>query len=160
MNIFVAKLNPSTTRDSLRALFEQYGQVAFSKVVMDRETGRSKCYGFIEMANDDEGRSAVDSLNQAEFEGNRIVVKEAEPRDRQFTPRPGGGGGGGGFAPRGDRPSGDFGNRSGGGGGNSFSAPRRDRNDRGGNDRNDRFSDGPRRGGRDEYRRGFDMDED
>lgn len=97
MNIFVAKLSPHTDGFSLRQLFEQYGEVSSSKVIMDRESGRSKCYGFVEMDSDTEGQAAIDALNGTEHEGNTIVVKVSAPR--------GGGGdrrGGGGYRPRRD----------------------------------------------------------
>lgn len=81
MKIFVAKLSPNTTSESLQALFEQYGEVSSSKVIMDRETGRSKCYGFIEMPEDENGRQALESLNGVEYEGATIATKEAIPHD-------------------------------------------------------------------------------
>lgn len=99
MNIFVAKLSPRTDGFSLRQLFEQFGEVSSSKVIMDRETGRSKCYGFVEMDNDDEGQSAIDALNGTEHEGNNIVVKKSTPRGGGNDRR---GGGGGGYRPRRD----------------------------------------------------------
>ncbi len=81
MNIFVAKLNPSTDEDSLRELFGSFGEVKSARVIMDRDTGRSKCYGFVDMESDEAGRNAIDALNDFEFEGNNIVVKESEPRE-------------------------------------------------------------------------------
>ena len=89
MNIFVAKLSYGTTGDDLQSLFEQYGDVDSAKVIMDRETGRSKGFGFVEMPNDEEGQSAISELNDSELDGRTIVVKKANP--------PGGGGGRGGF---------------------------------------------------------------
>jgi len=80
MNIFVAKLNPGTDADGLEQLFSNYGEVNSTKVIMDRETGRSKCFGFVEMANDDEGLKAIEELNDSEFDGNNIVVKKSEPK--------------------------------------------------------------------------------
>ncbi len=80
MNIFVAKLSPRTTEDSLKKHFEQFGEVTNSKVIFDRETGRSKCYGFVEMLNDFEGEEAIRELNERELEGNEIVVKQSKPR--------------------------------------------------------------------------------
>lgn len=80
MNIFIAKLAGNTTGDSLRSLFEQFGAVDSAKVIMDRETGNSKRYGFVEMSNDDEGNQAIEALNESEFEGSTIVVKKANPR--------------------------------------------------------------------------------
>lgn len=81
MNIFIAKLNPSTDGDGLNQLFSAFGEVTSTKVIMDRETGRSKCFGFVEMPDDDAGQKAIDALNQSEFEGNTIVVKKSEPRE-------------------------------------------------------------------------------
>lgn len=81
MNIFIAKLNPSTDGDGLNQLFSSFGEVTSTKVIMDRETGRSKCFGFVEMPNDEEGQKAIDALNQSEFEGNTIVVKKSEPKE-------------------------------------------------------------------------------
>ncbi len=80
MNIFVAKLNPSTDADGLKELFSGFGEVTSSKVIMDRETGRSKCFGFIEMADEEAGAKALNALNDSEFEGNIIVVKKSEPK--------------------------------------------------------------------------------
>ena len=97
MNIFVAKLSYSTTGDDLRELFEGFGDVDSAKVIMDRETGRSKGFGFVEMPNDSEALSAIDSLNDSDLDGRRIVVKKANPPQNR-----GGGGrsfdrGGGGY---------------------------------------------------------------
>lgn len=83
MNIFVAKLSRRTTSDSLRGLFEQYGEVASAKVIMDRDTGFSKCYGFVEMDDDSEGANSIEELNETEFEGSTIVVKRSEPREKR-----------------------------------------------------------------------------
>lgn len=80
MNIFVAKLNYRTSVDSLNDLFSNYGTVSSCKIIMDRETGRSKGYGFVEMDNDDEAREAISELNDFEFEGQTIVVKESKPK--------------------------------------------------------------------------------
>ncbi len=80
MNIFVAKLSPSTDEDGLRDIFSAYGDIESAKVIMDRDTGRSKCFGFVEMNDDDSARKAIESLDQTEQNGSTIVVKEAEPR--------------------------------------------------------------------------------
>jgi hypothetical protein len=118
MNIFVAKLNFRTSSEDLQAAFEQFGEVTSAKVIMDRETGRSKGYGFVEMADDESGRKAVDTLDGAELDGATIVVKEAEERPkREFRP----GGGGGGFGGGG---GGGFGGNRGGGGGGGFGGNR------------------------------------
>jgi len=79
MKLFVAKLNFSTNADSLQSLFEQYGEVVTAKVIMDRDTGRSKGYGFVEMTHDDDALMAISELNNSEFEGRDIVVKKSEP---------------------------------------------------------------------------------
>lgn len=80
MNIFVAKLSQSTTNESLRELFEEYGQVDSAKVIMDRQTGRSKGFGFVEMS-DDNGAAAIKVLDGLDFEGSSIVVQQAKPRE-------------------------------------------------------------------------------
>lgn len=80
MNIFVAKLNYATSEDALRQAFEEFGTVDSAKVIMDRETQRSKGFGFVEMPNDDEGNQAISSLNETELDGRTIVVKKANPR--------------------------------------------------------------------------------
>jgi RNA recognition motif-containing protein len=120
MNIFVAKLNFRTSSEDLQAAFEQFGEVSSAKVIMDRETGRSKGFGFVEMADDEAGRTACETLDGAELDGATIVVKEAEDRPRREF-RPGGGGGGGFGGNRGGGGGygggGGGGNRGGGGGG-------------------------------------------
>lgn len=80
MNIFVAKLNFKTRTEDLQSAFEQYGEVSSVKIVKDRDTGRSKGYGFVEMPNDAEGQAAIDGLNEKEFDGRTIVVKPANPK--------------------------------------------------------------------------------
>ena len=113
MNIFVARLSFDTTDDVVREAFERYGSVDSAKVIMDRDTGRSRGFAFVEMANDDEGRAAIEGLNETELDGRTIFVKEAEPRS---------GGGGGGFNrsssyDRGGSGGGGYRGGSGGGGG-------------------------------------------
>jgi RNA recognition motif-containing protein len=81
MNIFIAKLNFRTTGDVLKEIFEQFGEVSSAKVIMDHATGRSKGYGFVEMPNDDEATRAIDELNNADIEGNKVVVKKANPKN-------------------------------------------------------------------------------
>ncbi len=99
MNIFVAKLNFDTRESDLQSAFEEHGAVDSVKIIMDKFTGKSKGFGFVEMPNDDEAQSAIDALNDQDFDQRTIVVKKAEPRENR-----GGGGGRGGF------------NRGGGGG--------------------------------------------
>lgn len=95
MNIFVARLNYDTREDDLRAAFEGYGSVDSVKIIMDKFTGRSKGFGFVEMPNEEEGRAAITNLNDSELDGRNIVVKEAQPREDRGDRRSGGGWGGG-----------------------------------------------------------------
>jgi cold-inducible RNA-binding protein len=121
MDIFVAKLNSETTADHIQELFSQFGKVGTTKLIMDRETGMSKCYGFVEMEDEAEGNAAIEHLNDTNFMGNYIVVKRSEPKPaqsqdrRSFDRRPGGGGGfsGGGGGRRFDRNGGGGGGRGG-----------------------------------------------
>lgn len=83
MNIFVAKLNFDTQEDDLRYAFEEFGEVDTVKIIMDKFTGRSKGFGFVEMPNDDEARAAIADLDDQEFDGRTIVVKKAEPRENR-----------------------------------------------------------------------------
>ncbi len=92
MNIFVAKLNFDTQESDLQDAFEEYGNVDSVKIIMDKFTGKSKGFGFVEMSDDEEGKAAINGLNDQEFDGRTIVVKKAEPREN----RGGGGGYGGG----------------------------------------------------------------
>ena len=81
VNIFVAKLSSTTTREDLQALFSEHGSVSSAKVIMDKETGNSKCFGFVEMEDETEGFNAINALNETEFQGRKIVVKKARPRE-------------------------------------------------------------------------------
>jgi hypothetical protein len=112
MNIFVAKLNFSTTTEDLQSLFEQFGTVDSAKVIVDHETGKSKGFGFVEMNSDEEAQKAIDALNQTEFQERTIVVKEARPKEDnpKFEKKSYGGGGG-------YKGGGGGGYKSGGGGG-------------------------------------------
>ena len=86
MNLFVAKLNPSTSTKDLQNLFSHYGLVTTVKVIFDHGTGRSKCYGFIEMPNNHEAHEALKELDNTAFQENLITVKESQPADyRQST---------------------------------------------------------------------------
>lgn len=91
MNIYVSNLNFRTQNDSLQALFAQYGEVSSAHIINDRETGRSRGFGFVEMPDDTAGQSAIDALNDTEFEGKVITVNVARPK----APRENGGGYGG-----------------------------------------------------------------
>lgn len=92
MNIFVARLDYAIQESELRTLFEEYGEVTSVKVIMDKLTGRSKGFGFVEMASDEEGQAAINELNGIELKDREIVVKVAKPREN------GGGGGRGGYS--------------------------------------------------------------
>lgn len=81
MNIFVAKLDYKTSVDTVREAFERFGEVSSAKVIFDRDTGRSKGYGFVEMPNDDEARDAISALNDSDLDGRTIVVKTSAPRN-------------------------------------------------------------------------------
>ncbi len=83
MNIFVAKLNFDTQESDLQSAFEAYGEVDSVKIITDKFTSKSKGFGFVEMPNDEEGKSAIGGLNDQEFDGRTIVVKLAEPRENR-----------------------------------------------------------------------------
>ena len=91
-NIFVGNLNFNTSEDELRQLFEPYGQVERVSILTDRDTGRSRGFGFVEMANGEEGDKAIAALNGTEIGGRTLNINEARPK----SDRGGGGGGGGG----------------------------------------------------------------
>ncbi|NND77934.1 MAG: RNA-binding protein [Flavobacteriales bacterium] len=80
MNIFVAKLNYQTQENELKELFENFGTVDSVKIIWDREKQQSKGFGFVEMPVEDEARNAIGQLNDTEFGGRQIVVKESIPR--------------------------------------------------------------------------------
>ena len=92
MNIFVGNLSFETRDDGLREAFSAHGAVDSAQVVMDRETGRSRGFGFVEMPDNNEANQAVSALNGADLSGRALTVNEAKPR----APRSNGGGGGGG----------------------------------------------------------------
>ena len=111
--LYVGNLSYNVRDEDLQQAFAQYGSVSSAKVMMDRDTGRSKGFGFVEMGSDPEAQAAINGMNGQALDGRAIVVNEARPREE----RPGGfgggrpgGGGGGGFG-------GGGGGRSGGGGG-------------------------------------------
>jgi RNA recognition motif-containing protein len=118
-NIYVGNLPYETTSDDLLELFQSYGSVISSQVVMDRFSGRSRGFGFVEMANDDEAQAAIDALNGQPYGNRPLTVNEARPRTD--APRrgggAGGGGGGGGYGGGGGGYGGGGGGGYGGGGG-------------------------------------------
>lgn len=117
--LYVGNLAYSVRDESLQQAFSQFGAVTSAKVMMDRETGRSKGFGFVEMGSDAEAQAAINGMNGQALEGRPVVVNEARPRED----RPGGGGGfGGGGGGRGGYGGGGGGGRGfgGGGGGGSY----------------------------------------
>lgn len=130
MNIFIGSLPYDLEEDEVRELFEEYGEVTSVKIIIDRATGRSKGFGFVDMPDDEQAKTAIHELDGGEIDGRTIVVNKAEEKKDN---RGGGfkrGGGGGGF------------NRGGGGGG--F-------NRGGGNGGGGGYNRGGGRGGRSEY---------
>ena len=111
-NLYVGNLAFGCTADDLRELFAQHGNVASAQVISDRETGRSRGFGFVEMS--DGGEAAISALNGADFQGRAVTVNEARPREE----RGGGGGrsGGGGYGGGGRSGGGGYGGGGGGGG--------------------------------------------
>lgn len=80
MNIYVGNLSWGSTEEALRALFEAHGEVESVKIITDRYTGRSRGFGFVEMPNEEEGRTAVSALDGKELDGRALKVNEARPR--------------------------------------------------------------------------------
>ena len=80
-NIYVGNLPWSYRDDKLKELFEEHGEVASAKVIVDRMSGRSRGFGFVEMASEDEAASAIEALNGSDAEGRELKVNEARPRD-------------------------------------------------------------------------------
>lgn len=93
--LFVGSLAWATTDDSLRDFFAQVGTVESASVVIDRETNRSKGFGFVEMATEEEAQAAIDQLNNKDLDGRSIIVNAARPREERPRQSFGGGGGGG-----------------------------------------------------------------
>ncbi|HEX8775612.1 MAG TPA: RNA-binding protein [Pyrinomonadaceae bacterium] len=119
MKLYVGNLAFQTSSEDLQQLFAQAGTVESASVVEDRETGRSRGFGFVEMASKEEGQKAIEQFNGKELNGRNLNVNEARPREDRGG---GGGGRGGGFGGNrgggGGRGGGFGGNRGGGGGGN------------------------------------------
>ncbi|PPE67415.1 RNA recognition motif domain-containing protein [Caldimonas caldifontis] len=111
--LYVGNLAYSVRDEDLNEAFSQFGAVTSAKVMMDRDTGRSKGFGFVEMGSDAEAQSAINGMNGQALSGRAIVVNEARPRE----PRPGGFGGGGGRGFGGGGGGGGRGGYGGGGGG-------------------------------------------
>ena len=114
MKLYVGNLAFQTSSEDLQQLFAQAGTVESASVVEDRDTGRSRGFGFVEMASKEEGEAAITQFNGKEFNGRNLTVNEARPREDRGNR--GGGGGRGGFG-GGRGGGGGYGNRGGGGGG-------------------------------------------
>ncbi len=116
MDIYVGNLAYATTDEDLRGFFAAYGTVSSARVCVDRMTGRSKGFGFVEMPNNEEAQAAITAMNGREVDGRALRVNESQPKPRDDRRGGGfGGGGGGGY---------------GGGGGGGFGGGRRDSGDR------------------------------
>jgi RNA recognition motif-containing protein len=128
--LYVGNLPYSTTSEELQDMFSQFGEVASAQVISDRETGRSKGFGFVEMSTDDDATTAIENLNGKDMGGRSLTVNEARPREE-------GGGGGRGFGGGGGGGRGGYGGGGGGGGGRGgdrggYGGGRGDRGGRGG----------------------------
>ena len=119
-NIYVGNLPWSTTTDDLYAMFQQYGAVTRAQIVTDRETGRSRGFGFVEMPNEAEANAAIAALNEQPMNGRPLTVNVAKPREAGGGGGGGYGGGGGGGGRRGGAPRGGGGGGYGGGGGGGY----------------------------------------
>ena len=127
MNIYVGNLSWSMTDDDLSNLFSQYGSVTSAKILKEKNTGRSKGFGFVEMEDDEAAKTAIASLNESEVQGRKLIVNESQPRPEGGGYKKSGGGGygggggrssGGGYGGGGGRSGGGgYGGGSGGGGG-------------------------------------------
>ena len=123
MNIFIAGLNYNMREAELGELFAEYGEVVSVKIIMDRETGRSKGYGFVEMADDEAGDKAIAALNEVDMDGKTLSVSVARPREerpRRSYGNNGGGGYRGGNNSRGGGYGGSRGDNGYGGGRNRY----------------------------------------
>jgi RNA recognition motif-containing protein len=108
--LYVGNLPYSVSDAELRTMFEPFGNVESVQVIMDRDTGRSKGFGFVEMGSSEEGQAAIQGMHDKELGGRKLVVNEARPKEDR-GPRGGGGGGGG---------RGGYGGGGGGGGGRRY----------------------------------------
>jgi RNA recognition motif-containing protein len=112
MNIYVGNLSWSMTDDDLSNFFSQYGTVSSAKILKEKNTGRSKGFGFVEMEDEDAAKTAIATLNESEVQGRKLIVNESQPRPEGSGYKKSGGGGYGG-----GRGGGGYGGgRSGGGG--------------------------------------------
>src|ERR687893_337636 len=105
--LYVGNLSYNTTSSDLEQLFGQHGTVQSAEVIQDRDTGRSKGFGFVQMGSDEEAQAAIAALNGQQHDGRALTVNEAKPRDDRGGGGGGGGGGYGGGGGRGGRGGGD-----------------------------------------------------
>src|SRR5438045_747606 len=134
--LYVGNLSYSVDSSELEKIFSAHGTVSSAQIISDRETGRSKGFGFVEMNSDSEAEAAIAALNGQDYQGRTLTVNEARPREE----RPGGFGGGGGGGGRGGGGGygGGGGGRGGGGGGGGFGGGRGGGGGGGGRDRGGR----------------------
>lgn len=124
MNIYVGNLSWSMTDEDLNSLFSEYGTVTSAKILKEKNTGRSKGFGFVEMEDDEAAKTAIATLNESEIQGRKLIVNESQPRPEGGGYKKSGGGygggrsGGGGYGGGGRSGGGGYGGggRSGGGG--------------------------------------------
>jgi RNA recognition motif-containing protein len=124
MNIYVGNLSWSMTDDDLSNLFSQYGSVTSAKILKEKNTGRSKGFGFVEMEDDEAAKTAIATLNESEVQGRKLIVNESQPKEEGsggYKKSGGGGyggnrGGGGGYGGGGGSRGGGYGSSGGGGG--------------------------------------------
>jgi RNA recognition motif-containing protein len=129
--LYVGNLSFRTTQEDLRELFAQAGTVESASIIEDRETGRSRGFGFVEMASQEEAQAAIEQFNGKEINGRNLTVNEARPRTEGGGGGRGGGGGGrGGYGGGGGGRGGGGGNRGGGGGDGGGGGGGGGRNDR------------------------------
>jgi len=134
--LYVGNLSYTVDSSELEQLFGAHGQVVSAQIINDRDTGRSKGFGFVEMSTDAEAQAAVAALNGQQHEGRALTVNEARPREERSGGGGGGGrGGGGGYGGGGGGGRGGFGGGGGGGGRGGFGGGGGGRGDRGGRDR-------------------------
>ena len=113
MNLYISNLSYNISDEDLRQLFADYGEITSAKVIMDRETGRSRGFGFVELSDDELAKKAIEELNQASYDGKVINITEARPREDRgdrggrFNNNRGGG--------YGSNRGGDYGSNRGGG---------------------------------------------
>lgn len=124
--LYCGNLSFNVSSSDLEQLFAEYGAVDSAQVISDRDTGRSKGFGFVEMGTDQEAQAAIEGLNETEHDGRRLTVNEARPREERGGGGGGGGRGGGGYGGGGGRGGGGGygggggGGRGGGGGGGRY----------------------------------------